>query len=234
MKTKSFKIAAIVFALSQFAYTPAHAVLAVVDVAANPQWVIQLTHMATQIEQARARILQLKQTYDSLNGMRNISSLLQNELVKQALPADYQTFLKAVQTAQGIGASSGISGSIQAVLKLNQVITCESTYGKEVAAVKACKERWSKAAAEQVMGQSGFDAAFKDMDNLAKMLTAIRTSPDAKSIADLQARLQLQQIKASAEATKLETYRLMEVAKDKMEYQRVNDLRAAGATRVLR
>lgn len=234
MKTKSFKIAALVLALSQFAYTPAHAVVAVVDVAANPQWLIQLARMADQITEAKARLTQLKQTYDSLNGMRNISSLLQNELVKQALPADYQTFLTAVKKAQGIGASAGISGSIQAVVKLNQTITCEKSYGSDVLGVKACKERWAKAGAEQVMGQAGFDAAFKDLDNITKMLTAIKTAPDAKSIADLQARLQLQQIKASSEATKLETYRLMEVAKDKMEAERAYDARAAGASRILR
>jgi type IV secretion system protein VirB5 len=167
-----------------------------------------------------------------MNGMRDTSSLLKNDLLKQAVPLDFQKFQDAVKASAQGGSGSGISGDINKYVSANQSVTCDKAY-TSAAQQKTCKQNWSEIGGQQVVGQTGYDAAFKDLDNIGAMLNAIKATPDAKAIADMQARLQLQAVKQAGEAAKLNAYKLMTDANDRMKIQKASDDYSASAKRVL-
>lgn len=198
---------------------PAQSQMIVEDPLAIAEAIIHTEKMVEQITKLKQQLDQLKKTHDSLNGMRQSSTLLADDLVKQAVPLDYKKLLDAMD---GKGGSS-ITGKMDEFTKKYQITACEKT-AKNAADQKACKDKWSTLAAQSAMGQSGYDAAYKDLQNMQKMLDAIKKTKDPKEIADLQARLQLQQIKAQNESNKMQSYQVMlnarkEAAQDEQRNQ---------------
>lgn len=198
---------------------PAQSQIIVEDPLHIAEAIVHTGQLAEQIAKLKLQLDQLKKTHDSLNGMRQSSELLKDDLVKQAVPLDYKKLLDAMD---GKGGSS-ITGKMDDFTKKYQITACEKT-AKNTADQKACKDRWSTLAAQNAMGQSGYDAAYKDLENMQKMLDAIKKTKDPKEIADLQARLQLQQIKAQNESNKMQSYQVMlnarkEAAQDEQRNQ---------------
>lgn len=202
---------------------PAQSQMIVEDPLAIAEAIIHTEKMVEQITKLKQQLDQLKKTHDSLNGMRQSSALLADDLVKQAVPLDYKKLLDAMD---GKGGSS-ITGKMTDFTKKNQITACEKT-STVAAEQKKCKEKWATLATQNAIGQSGYEAAYKDLENITKMLDAIKKTKDPKEIADLQARLQLQQIKAINEGNKIQAYQVMLNAKEKAAQQDQANLLQSG------
>lgn len=181
------------------------------------QQVQQVVSWTKQLTEMKNQLTQMKQTYDSLNGLRDIGGLLNNELLNQYIPKDYVAAVSDLR--RGVkGAFSGISGDLQDIVKANQLWQCAKQSSKK-ADQEACDKQWQQLALDKKLGDIGYQQAAKNIDNLQQFVNSIKTSPDAKSLADLQARIQVEQVRMANEEIKLKTVAMMREADEKMRQQ---------------
>lgn len=181
------------------------------------QQVQQVASWAKQLTEMKNQLTQMKQTYDSLNGLRDVGGLMNNELLNQYIPKDYVSAVKDLRTGVK-GAFSGISGDLQDIVKANQLWQCAKQSSKK-ADQDACDKQWQQLALDKKLGDMGYQQAAKNIDNLQQFINSIKTSPDAKSLADLQARIQVEQVRMANEEIKLKTVAMMREAEEKMRQQ---------------
>ena len=193
----------------------AQAQFAVIDVNAATQWVQQIASTKQQIDNLRSQLTQAKQTYDSIAGTRNIGNLLKNQLLTQALPQEYLPVLQAIRSGTD-GKMGGLSSQILATISATQIRSCGDQYNN-VNERAACELRWRQLAAIRVSNDNAYQASFKNIANLEQFVNGITSAPDAKTIADLQARIQLEQIRVTNEQTKMATIKAMQDAQDKID-----------------
>jgi len=182
------------------------------------KWVEQLGAMSRQLEQMR-------QVYGTLQGTRNLGSLLNNDLLTQYLPHDY---LSAVQSMKGGGgAFSGISGSLDDIVQANQLRSCaELNADPQMRA--ACTVQWRRLALQKQIGDMGYRKASENIRNLQTFVGSINASTDQKAISEVQARIQVETVRMQNEQIKLSTIQAMEEAERRLRQQSAIDNFNAG------
>lgn len=208
------------------AATGAHAQIPVTDVAMNGQTMTnQVANMAKyveQITQLKRQYDQAKQTYENISGIRNIGGLMNSQLMRQYLPPDYQQAYNQLRNGQG-GSLSGISGQLNTIVRTYQNKSCDQIAGASPAVVKACTKVWQTHAMNQYVAEQGYKESARNITELNNFVTAIKSSPDAKSLQDLQARIAVEQIKLQNENLKLQQVAQMQKAQEDMERQNQYD-----------
>ena len=184
------------------------------DFTASTNQAVNIVQYVKQVAMLEQQYQQLQQTYNTLNGLRNTGNLLNNNLLAQYLPADYQRALAALKSGQG-GSLSGISGSLNQIAASNQAQSCSASYS-DPAAVAKCNQVWQTLAMNKYVGQAGYAQSAANIAQLQQFVGAITTTSDPKALQDLQARIHLQAIKQQEEATKLNTIAMMQKADEDM------------------
>lgn len=177
-----------------------------VDIAAIAKYSEQIIQMKQQLDQSW-------QLYNQLNGLRNVGSLMNDRLVQQTLPPDFVAAYNALRSGR-TGSLSGISGSLSEIQKMYQSGDCSKYPTSSTRA--ACEEKWRDNAMNQYIGEAGYQQAARNIQELQTFVDAIRTSPDPKTLQDLQARISVEQIKLQNEQMKLNTVLQMQKARDEM------------------
>jgi type IV secretion system protein VirB5 len=161
-----------------------------------------------QIAQMKMQVEQLKQTYDSMTGTRGIGSLFQNPQLANMLPAEWQN----VYSSATNGGYSGISGSVQEIIRQEQGV---ASAGSVNAAITAVRDREAqKAAYDKAMGMRAYQAAIERLNNIQGLMGQINSSTDPKAIADLQARIQGEQAAIQNEQTKVQLMAMLQKSED--------------------
>jgi type IV secretion system protein VirB5 len=208
------------------AATGAYAQIPVTDVAMNGQTLTnQAANMAKYIEQItqlKRQYDQAKQTYENISGIRNIGGLMNSQLMRQYLPPDYQQAYNQLRNGQG-GSLSGISGQLNTIVRTYQNKACNQVAGASPAVVKACTKTWQTHAMNQYVAEQGYKESARNISELNNFVTAIKSSPDAKSLQDLQARIAVEQIKLQNENLKLQQVAQMQKAQEDMDRQNQYD-----------
>lgn len=221
-------ITAVILALS---ISSSHAYaggIPVIDVANLANTAANLTEWSKQLVEMKNQLMQQKATFDSLNGLRSTGSLLNNELLIQYLPKDYQVAAQAILS--GNGDFAGISGDLKNIIAANQKFTCKDM-NTTAANIKACEDQWNKLALNKNVGDMGYKQAAKNIDNLQTFVNSINSSTDPKSIQDLQARISIEQVRMQNEQIKLETIKMMQEADAKLQAQKYSDAFSVGAAK---
>lgn len=213
-----FKHTALVLAMTFAMSAPGFAQIPVTDgvsiVTQVTNQVESVAKYAQQINQLKQQLKQTEDTYKSLHGLRDVGSLLNNELVRQNMPPEYQKALRQLQAGKG-GSLKGISGSLNDIVKQYQARPCTDYAAANMQA--QCKARWQTQAMNQYVGESGYEQSAKNIQNLQQFVDKIQTTPDAKGLQDLQARIQVEQVKLQNEQMKLQTIQQMQKTKEEME-----------------
>jgi len=174
-----------------------------------------------QIKKMKEQYDQLKGTYDSMNGLRNVGDLLNNQLLTQYIPKDYQGALGALRSGSS-GGFDGISGSLMDIIRAHQARTCADT-STNIVARKSCEQDWQTLALQKNIGDMGYKQAATNIDNLQTFVNSIKTSTDPKSLQDLQARIGVEQVRMANEAIKLQTIAMMDEADRKLKQKAATD-----------
>lgn len=219
-------VCAVVVALSLNNNIANAAGIPVIDAANLANTAQNLVQWSKQLVEMKNHLDQLKATYDSLNGLRSVGSLLNNELLIQYLPKDYQASLDALLSGGG-GDFAGISGTLNNIVTANQKYTC-AALNETAALISQCEAQWSKLALDKNIGDMGYKQAAKNIENLQVFINGITTSTDPKSIQDLQARIAVEQVRMQNEQVKLETIKMMMAADEKLKAQQHRDAFRAG------
>lgn len=185
------------------------------------KWTEQLRSMSKQLDQ-------MKEVYHTLQGTRNLGSLLNNELVNQYLPQDFAAAASALKS--GTGAFAGISGSLSDTVRAHQLRNC-AELNRDVSMRKACDQQWQQLALQKQIGEMGYRKAAENIRNLQSFVQSINASSDVKAIGEVQARIQVETVRMQNEQIKLSTIQAMQEADRRMQQQAAIENFNAGMAR---
>lgn len=170
----------------------ANAGIPVIDVAGVAQAVLQVQAWGQQFQQMTSQFTQMQQQYNSLNGSRGMGNLASNPALRQYLPSDYKSIL-----SNGYGNSAAIRSSS----KVYGIENTSLNAGSDTA--KAFEANANQAAINRAVAEDGYAKASARFADIQTLLDKVNNAPDAKDIADLQARIQAEQVMQQNEQTKL-------------------------------
>ncbi|CAA2109756.1 P-type DNA transfer protein VirB5 [Variovorax paradoxus] len=185
------------------------------------KWVEQLNAMDKQLDQ-------MKQLYKTLQGGRNMGSLLNSDLAKQYLPEDFSAAARSLR--DGTGAFAGISGSLDDIVRASQLRTC-AELNLDASRRTQCAQQWQQLALQKHIGELGYRKAAENIRNLQTFVASINGSTDQKAISEVQARIQVETVRMQNEQMKLSTIRAIQEADVKLRRQAATDAFNAGLAR---
>lgn len=201
---------ALVVALS---VSPAHAGIPVLDGANLAQAIAQVLAWADQYSQMVEQIDEMKKAYENLNGARGMGSLVNNPASRKYLPDEYQDIL-----TNGVGQWE----AIRAAAKKFDV--AQTSLSASSDAAKAFNQIAKQAALNRAGAEEAYKTASKRFSDIQVLLDRVNSAPDAKDIADLQARIQAEQVMMANEANKLQMLAQLSSAQKDLHNQQVNEI----------
>ena len=225
---KLLRILALVTGL--FSGGQAFAGIPVIDGANLAQAIQQVMAWAQQYQQMTQQIQQLQQQIESVTGSRGFSSVLNSPAFQQArrtLPEDAQTLLNL---ANG-GSYGNLASSINTIKQATSTLTA-SDFGSQSAA----DQWWSdlnRAASNKALSQEAYNSAQQRLSNLEGLLQQISTTQDPKAIAELQARINVEQGLIQNEQAKINAMAMLVNAEREISEMKERDtsIRMAGTGR---
>ncbi len=173
-----------------------------------------LAQAVSQIQQMTMQLQQLKQTYDSMNGGRDMGSLINNPQLRRYLPDEYQTILNSgYGNSQVIRANSRVYG-------INQ-----TTLGAGTDTAKAFEASAMQASLNRATSEEAYRQASVRFNDIQVLLNKINTTSDPKAIADLQARIQVEEVMMQNESIKLQMLGQLQQAQKDLAMQRAVEIR---------
>ena len=162
-------------------------------------WIAQYAQMVQEYNQ-------LVEEYRSLNGIRGMASLVNNPQLRRYLPDEYKNIL-----SQGYGDWQALRSALD----------------NPVGSVKLDKFRRDQLAIDEAMTLESYKQASRRFGDIQVLLDKINDAsiPDAKDMADLQTRIQAEQVMMQNEMSKIAMMKnLQEIQQKKMDAQAtIND-----------
>ncbi len=170
----------------------AQAGIPVIDSTSIAQQIQQVVAWGAQFQQMQQQLQRMQQQFDSLNGSRGMANLVNNPAARQYLPADYQTILNS---------GYGNSAAIRAASKVRGIEDTRIDAGSDTALAFEANAR--QAAINRATAEDGYRRASDRFADIQVLLNRVNTAPDAKDMADLQGRIQAEQVMLQNENAKL-------------------------------
>jgi type IV secretion system protein VirB5 len=186
------------------AATPAQAQWAVIDVASIKQLLVQIEYWKRQVDGMANQLDQLKQTHAALTGGRGMESLLPTgDLERNYLPKDWAEMRKVLDGSSG--AYGDLSAAVTSAIEARKVLSDARLASLSAPERDSVLKARQSASAAAVMAQRAFTNAGQRFAALQTLVSAIGSAPDAKAIADLQARIAAEEAMLGNEQAKLAT-----------------------------
>ena len=182
------------------------------------KWVIQLERMKTELEQTKG-------IWDSLKDGRGMGNILRDDLIRQFLPQDYWAVAESIR--RGNGNWNGISGRVADIVKAYQYKSC-AELNKDPVLRQECERQWRNAAMNKDFGDLAYKKAAENITNLQEFVRTINSSSDQKVIAEIQARINVENARLQNEQIKLSTIAKMEESERQLKTERVYNGFSAG------
>lgn len=208
---KLFGVFALMFGLALG--NPAHAGIPVIDAANLAQAIQQVMAWAQQYQQMVEQIQQMQQAYNNLNGVRNMGSLVNNPASRRYLPDDYQTIL-----SNGVGQWEAIRDAAKKFEIASTSLSASSD------AARAFEQVAKQAAINRAGAEEAYRTASQRFSDIQVLLDRVNSAPDAKDIADLQGRIQAEQVMMQNEANKLQMLAQLSSAQRDLQIQQAREI----------
>ncbi|ABO58719.1 P-type DNA transfer protein VirB5 [Burkholderia vietnamiensis] len=190
---------------------------------------------AQSVAQAIATVGQLKQQvqqemqiYQSTIGTRGFGALLNNRVVANSLPSNWQSVYTAIQN----GGYAGLTGSAQALRLASRIYDCEDQTGVDQ---QVCRRTLNKPYQDKAFGLQAYQTELQELDQIQSLGQQINATQDPKGVAELQARIQTESTAVGNEMTKLQLFRMLAETEDKLVAEQQSELvlsRAAKTNRL--
>jgi type IV secretion system protein VirB5 len=177
------------------------------------------------VQELKSQVEQQKQLYSALNGNRGMGTLLNNPALRNYLPDDW----KKVYDTLNSGDVSGLTGSAAQIRKANQIFDCAKVQNAQDKLL--CNRSAGLSAAQKSFGLNAYDQSTKRMDQIESLMKQINQTSDAKSIAELNARLQAENALIQNEQIKLQMFSELSRAEENLLKQQQREQAMADAHR---
>lgn len=181
---------ALLFSNSSFAGIP------VIDAANLAQALIQVQSWAQQYEQMAQEYAQLEMQYKAISGARNLGDIINNPALENVVPSDITNVYRAIQQ----GGVAGLSSAARALRDSQAVYNC---LDKPEASIASCQAYLSNNAQKQANAELGLDQLSQRWQQIQSLMSQINQTTDPKGIAELQARLQVEQASVANDQSRI-------------------------------
>jgi type IV secretion system protein VirB5 len=190
---KNLIAAVAVAAMSCAISSPAKAGMPVIDIANLAQAIQQVISWGQQLQAMSAHLQQLQQTYQSLTGPRGMQNLLPITTgARNYLPTDYSELMNVINGTSTTYA--GLAGQVQGIIQNNAVLTNGQTANLSPRALQLLTQGRQSAAALAMVSQQTQANASSNFGSLQGLIAALGLTSDTKASADLQGRIQSEQV----------------------------------------
>lgn len=221
-----------IFALAMglFGASQASAGIPVIDASSLAQQIQQVVAWGKQYQQMVQQLQQLQQQIDSVTGSRGFSSALNSAAFQQArrmLPQDAQTLLNLANGGSYGNLANSINGIKQATTTLST-----ADFGSNKAA-----DQWmndlNRAANNKALSIEAYNSAQQRLSNLEYLISEISNTQDPKAIAELQARINVEQGLIQNEQAKIQAMAMLVDAEQQISEMQAREvsIRSAGTNR---
>jgi len=154
----------------------------------------QVQKLTEQIQQMKQQYDQAKQHYESITGYKNFGEVHHNSDIKKSLPQELKSLYQASQR------------SVSVLRGLIDTLTEEEKYTGSVADMQAHIEGRMEQAniIDKAVGLQAYEGAQARMERVEALMNEIKNTRDPKSIAELQARIAVEQAYIQNDMTKLQ------------------------------
>jgi len=212
MKPQTLLITLLVCSLQNSAY----AQYAVLDSANLAQAKQQVQSWSKQYNQMTDQLTQLKQLYASTTGNRGFGSMVNNPQLQGTVPPDLVQTYAALQK-NGAG---GLTSDAQMIRDQAKVYNCDNRSGTDLL---TCQRILNGLAQQQALLQNALNLTGARADQIRSLQDKVSTTTDAKSIAELQARLQVESLQVNNDANRLQLMRALAEASDRSAEQAIHE-----------
>jgi type IV secretion system protein VirB5 len=169
-----------------------------------------LQEMQNQLAQLKQQTAQAQQTYSSMTGSRGMGNLVRSSV------GDYQTGLYN-QGQSNTGAIAQLAASIK---EKAGYLSTQDMSGINSAYQQRLQQNGDAAANQQAQAQMVFQHSGEEFQNIQSLMGEIDQTQDPKAIADLQARIQIQQVTLQNQLLQAQAMAAMTAAQDRVDQQR--------------
>jgi type IV secretion system protein VirB5 len=204
MKAKLTKnrVASLALVLSLTVATPAHALFGVGDVVFDPS---QAANMATEFMKWKNQYDQMKAMIDNSSGNRGYGNLMNiPNQARNYIPSNFSDVMSLLQSNNP--SYSGMTDSIRKYMDANAVLTDADLDNMKLSTAtrKYLTDSRSNTATIQALADEGLHNASVRFNLLQSLAYEINNTTDPKAIAELQARIQVEQNMLTNEQTKMQ------------------------------
>jgi type IV secretion system protein VirB5 len=203
--------------LSSSLWGSVHAQIPTTDIAGLIQAIQQVQALKDQLEAMQQQLANQRQLYNSLNGSRGIGNLLNNPQLKDSLPPNWQS----VYTSVMAGGYSGLTDTAKLIRDTNKIYECPASLPEDQ--LKRCNREMHKTAQDKAFANDAYEASQRRLDNIQGLMGQINNASDQKAILDLQARIQTENAMIQNEQTKLQMFKMMSEAEDRLIAQQKHE-----------
>lgn len=168
----------------------------VIDVAAIAEAVRQYHQMVEQLKQLEAQLAQAKQQFESMTGTRGMEKLRRGD--NQYIPTNWQETLEQMNG----GKIGELAKSIKDTSRKVDGVLLERLLMKESG--EALDQFGTAAANSQASAGQAYELSTQRFSRLQSLMDAIPEAQDPKAIADLQARIAVEQAMLQNESIKMQ------------------------------
>ena len=180
-----------------------------------------LDQWRTQYDQMVEQITALERQLEALTGSRDLGEVMQNPLVRRYLPREWQEVYHRIRR----GGYGGLTGRALEIAEANRVFDACAAVEDDDERL-SCEARAVKPAQDQAYALDAYALAEERLAQIDGLMSLINSTEDPKGIAELQARIAVEQTNIDHEAVKLQLYAMAAEAEDRIAEQRQREIDA--------
>ena len=185
-------------------------------------WGEQYTQMAQQYSQLVNQYNQAVTTFNSMNGVRGMAGLVNNPAIRRYLPNEWN---QAMNLISAPGGYTSLQSSINGIKSAAQIVGISGTgLSPTSAAGRAFQGAQNQAATNRALSEEGFKQASDRITSMQTLIDSVNGVPDAKDVADLQARIQAEQAMVQNESIKLQLLAQLQQAQRDIQSQQAREI----------
>jgi type IV secretion system protein VirB5 len=184
---------------------PARAAMLVLDKAGLIQAVQQVKTAYKQLTELQSQLKQAERTYEAMTGPRGMAALLDNPELREYLPEDMADVLSA------------LNEDVDNYKKANRLLKDGAWQDAAMQAAKWLDDKETSAATDLANSEKAYRKSGERIEQYRDFVDEIDESQDPKAIADLQARIQAENVYLQNEIVRLQSLQMAQAAKREMQ-----------------